>query len=52
MKCEEKVREYCRQAIQYQRYAKYRQCDKCCIGCMELCGNVCKKALEIMDKEV
>jgi len=52
MKCEEKVGEYCRQAIQYQRYAKYRQCDKCCIGCMELCGNVCKKALEIMDKEV
>ena len=49
MKCEEKVGEYCRQAIKYQRYVKYRQCNKCCIGCENLCGNVCHIALDIME---
>ncbi len=47
-KCEEKIDKYCRQAITYKKYAEVRRCDRCCIGCMELCGNVCDKALEIM----
>ncbi len=52
MKCEEKVDQYCMQAIQYKRYAKVRRCNKCCIGCMELCGNLCDKALELKNNIV
>ena len=51
MRCEERIKEYCRQAVIYKKYADIRRCNKCCIGCMELCGNVCEKALDIM-KEV
>ena len=44
MKCEEKVGKYCRQAISYAKYAKYRECNKCCLKCSDKCDNVCDKA--------
>ena len=52
MKCEEKVAQYCRQAIKLQKYAEYRRCNKCCIGCLEPCSHLCSKALEIMTKTI
>ena len=51
MKCEEYVSGYCMQAIKYKKYAKIRRCDKCCLGCMEPCGNICKIALEINEEK-
>jgi len=50
-KCEDKIDKYCRQAIAYKKYAEVRRCDKCCIGCMEPCGNICEKALENMKED-
>lgn len=52
MKCKERVSKYCRQAITYKKYAEIRKCNKCCIGCLELCGNVCNKALDINKSEL
>jgi len=51
MKCEDKIEEYCRQAISYRKYAKYRRCNKCCIECLEPCGNICPIAIEINEKK-
>ena len=51
MKCEDKIGEYCRQAITYRKYAKYRRCNKCCIECLEPCGNICPIAIEINEKK-
>lgn len=47
MKCEEKIGEYCRQAVIYKKYAKVRRCEKCCIECREPCSNMCTKAIDI-----
>ena len=52
MKCEEKAAGHCMMAIKYKKYAEYRRCNKCCVGCMELCGNVCEKALDLMKEDV
>lgn len=50
MICEEKIDQYCRQAVACKKYAEIRRCDKCCIGCMEPCGNICPVALEINEE--
>lgn len=47
MKCEEKVGEYCRQAVKYEKYGEYRKCIKCCIECGDPCGNMCDVAIKI-----
>ncbi len=47
MRCEEKISQYCRQAITYKKYAQYRDCNKCCLECLEPCGNICDTALTI-----
>jgi len=52
MICEEKIGQYCRQAVSYKKYSEYRRCDKCCINCDTLCGNLCTKALELINKDV
>ena len=44
MNCEEKVSDYCRQAIIYKKYAEMRRCDKCCIDCTVHCEHICEKA--------
>ena len=51
MICEDKVDKYCRQAITYEKYVKYRGCNKCCISCIEPCGNLCFKVLEHREKQ-
>ena len=52
MICDKKAGQYCRQAAKHEKYAKYRGCNKCCIDCIELCGNLCDKALEIKNKSI
>ena len=42
MKCEEKVGNIA-DKLQYQRYAKYRQCDKYCIGSWNYAETYVKK---------
>lgn len=45
MKCEERIGEYCRQAVSYKKFAEYRRCDRCCIDRIEI-------AEEIADVEI
>jgi hypothetical protein len=52
MKCEEKIGEYCRQAVTYRKYADIRRCNNCCIECEEPCSNICEKALDINQKRI
>lgn len=52
MKCEEKVGQYCRQAVKLQKYAEYRRCNKCCIDCLEPCSYLCDKALEFKNMAI
>ena len=47
MKCEEEVLKMCMQAIKYKKYAKVRQCEKCCLYCNKKCDEVCEKVLEV-----
>lgn len=52
MRCEEKVGQYCRQAVKLEKYVQYRRCNKCCIDCLEPCSYLCRKALEIINKTI
>ena len=52
MKCEEKVGQYCRQAVKLEKYVQYRRCNKCCIECYNPCSYLCSKALEIINKTI
>ena len=52
MRCEEKADKYCMKAIRYEKYAEYRRCNQCCIGCNDPCGYLCGKALEVMNKRI
>ena len=52
MICEEKVGQYCRQAVRLEKYAEYRRCNKCCIECNNPCSYLCSKALEIINKTI
>lgn len=46
-RCEDKAGEYCKQAIRYKKHANIIRCDLCCMGCLEPCGNICNKAVEL-----
>ena len=46
MICEDKIAEYCSQAIKYKKYAEIRRCDKCCLECVDICPQMCDKALD------
>ena len=46
MKCSEEVAKLCIKAIKYKKYAKVRDCEKCCFYCSSKCDNVCEKVLE------
>ena len=50
MICEEKIDQYCRQAVAYKKYAEIRRCDKCCQGCGEPCSHICKRVVEYESK--
>lgn len=52
MRCEEKVGQYCRQAVKLQKYAEYRRCNKCCIDCLEPCSYLCDIALELKNNSI
>lgn len=45
MKCEEKVFEYCREKIAYNKVFNNKVCDRCCLYCLDVCPNICKTAL-------
>ncbi len=48
MRCEEKVDDYCKEKIAYNRISESELCEKCCLGCKEYrdCKAMCK-VLEI-----
>lgn len=46
MKCEDKVADYCAQAVKYKKYAEIRRCEKCCLECVDICPHLCEKALD------
>ncbi len=52
MICKDYISGYCKQAIEYKKYAEYRRCDRCCIDCLEPCSYLCRKALEIINKTI
>lgn len=52
MRCEEKVGQYCIQAVKLQKYAEYRRCNKCCIDCLEPCSYLCDIALELKNNSI
>jgi len=52
MKCEEKVGQYCRQAVKLEKYVQYRRCNKCCYDCLEPCSFLCDKAQEFKNMAI
>lgn len=52
MICSEKIGKFCGLAVRYEKYIVYRNCNQCCVYCLDPCSYLCKKALEIKNKAI
>ncbi len=45
MRCEEKVDNFCKEKIAYNRISESELCERCCLGCCYFgkCTQVCNK---------